>query len=72
MIRIENDTPIGAIMELAPQTMPIFYAIGMHCLGCEASLDETVEEACIVHGINVDKLLVLLNEEANKEETEAE
>ena len=27
---------------------------------------ETVEEACAVHGIDVDKLLELVNEEANK------
>ena len=38
----------------------------MHCLGCGASRGETVEEACAVHGIDVDKLLKLVNEEANK------
>ena len=30
------------------------------------SVRETVEEACMVHGIDVDKLLALVNEEANK------
>ena len=38
----------------------------MHCLGCPSSRGETVEEACAVHGIDVDKLLELVNEEANK------
>ena len=38
----------------------------MHCLGCPASRGETVEEACAVHGVDVDKLLALVNEEANK------
>ena len=38
----------------------------MHCLGCPSSRGETVEEACMVHGIDVEKLLVLVNEEANK------
>ena len=41
-------------------------SIGMHCLGCPSSRGETVEEACMVHGIDVDKLLALVNEEANK------
>ena len=41
-------------------------SIGMHCLGCPSSRGETVEEACAVHGVDVDKLLELVNQEANK------
>ena len=44
-----------------------FLSIGMHCLGCPSSRGETVEEACMVHGIDVEKLLALVNEEANKQ-----
>ena len=51
---------------IAPQAAPLFMGIGMHCLGCPASQGETVEEACMVHGIEVEKLLALVNEEANK------
>ena len=40
--------------------------IGMQCLGCPASRGETVEQACMVHGVDVEKLLALVNEEANK------
>ena len=66
MIEIKRDTIIGDVLDLAPQTAPIFLSIGMHCLGCPSSSGETVEEACMVHGIDVDKLLALVNEEANK------
>jgi hybrid cluster-associated redox disulfide protein len=66
MIEITKDTVIGDILDIAPQTAPIFFAIGMHCLGCPSSRGETVEEACMVHGIDVDKLLAIVNEEANK------
>ena len=66
MIEITKDTVIGDILDIAPQTAPIFFAIGMHCLGCPSSRGETVEEACMVHGIEVDKLLAIVNEEANK------
>jgi hybrid cluster-associated redox disulfide protein len=66
MVEITKDTIIGDILDVAPQTAPIFYSIGMHCLGCPSSRGETVEEACMVHGIDVDKLLKLVNEEANK------
>ena len=67
MIEITKDTIIGDILDIAPHTAPIFMAIGMHCLGCPSSRAETVEEACMVHGIDVDKLLALVNQEANKE-----
>ena len=66
MIEITKDTIIGDILDIAPHTAPIFLSIGMHCLGCPASRGETVEEACMVHGIDVEKLLALVNEEANK------
>lgn len=51
---------------MAPQTAPIFLSIGMHCLGCPSSRGETVEQACAVHGVDVDKLLEAVNTEANK------
>ena len=66
MIEITKDTIIGDILDIAPHTAPIFLSIGMDCLVCPSSRGETVEEACMVHGIDVEKLLALVNEEANK------
>ena len=60
MIEIKKDTIIGDILDIAPQTARVFLAIGMHCRG------ETVEEACAVHGVDVDKLLAIVNEVANQ------
>ena len=64
--QVTRETIIGDILDVAPQTAPIFFSIGMHCLGCPSSRGETVEEACAVHGVDVDKLLELVNQEANK------
>ena len=61
MIEITKDTIIGDILDVAPQTAPIFLSIGMHCLGCPSSRGETVEEACMVHGIDCDAFLAQLN-----------
>ena len=66
MIEIKKDTIIGDILDIAPQAAPLFLAIGMHCLGCPSSRGETVEEACAVHGVDVDKLLAIVNEVANQ------
>ncbi len=61
MAKITKDTIIGNILDIAPETAPIFLSIGMHCLGCPSSRGETVEEACIVHGVECDALLEELN-----------
>ena len=66
MIEIKKDTIIGDILDVAPQTARIFLSIGMHCLGCPASRNETVEQACMVPDVDCDTLLPLVNEEANK------
>lgn len=59
---ITKDTIIGDILDLAPETAPLFLSIGMHCLGCPSSRGETVEQACFVHGVDVDELLAKVNE----------
>ena len=61
MVEIKRDTIIGDILDVAPQTAPIFQSIGMHCLGCPASRGETIAEACEVHGVDCDELLEKLN-----------
>ena len=60
-VKITTDTIIGNVLDIAPQAAPLFLAIGMHCLGCPSSRGETVEEACMVHGIDCDSFLVQLN-----------
>ena len=60
-VKIEKNTIIGSVLDVAPQAAPLFLAIGMHCLGCPSSRGETVEEACAVHGIDCDAFLAQLN-----------
>ena len=61
MTIITKDTIIGDILTIAPQTAPLFMGIGMHCLGCPASRGETVEEACAVHGVDVEQMVADIN-----------
>ena len=60
-MKIEKTTTIGEILQEAPEKAEILLEAGMHCLGCPASQAETLEEACEVHGINVDELVEELN-----------
>ena len=34
---------------------------GMHCVGCPSSIGETIEEACMVHGMDCDDLMEEIN-----------
>jgi len=58
---IEKTTKIGELLEMAPEKASILLEAGMHCLGCPASQEETIEEACSVHGIDVEEILKQLN-----------
>ena len=60
-MNIEKTTTIGEILEKAPEKAEILLNSGMHCIGCPASQMETLEEACEVHGIDVEDLVEKLN-----------
>ena len=60
-MKFSKDTKIGELLEVAPEKAEILLQAGMHCLGCPAAQEETLEEACAVHGINVEELIEQLN-----------
>ena len=60
-MEITRESIIGDILDFDPTTAIYFLEIGMHCLGCPASRGESLEEACIVHGTDVDALVANLN-----------
>lgn len=58
---IEKTTKIGDLLKQYPEKAEILLQAGMHCLGCPASQEETIEEACEVHGIDVQEIMDKLN-----------
>ena len=56
-MEINKDPTIGEILEKAPDKAELLLEVGMHCLGCPASQMETLEEACAVHGIDVNEVI---------------
>lgn len=61
MFQVTKDTVIAEIMQNAPQTMPLFQSIGMHCMGCAMASGENVEQACEAHGVDADAFVEKLN-----------
>ena len=48
---------IGEILRTAPEVAPLLMEAGMHCLGCPSAQAESLEEAAMVHGIDIDALM---------------
>jgi len=61
-MKIEKTMKINEILENAPEKADLLLQAGMHCLGCLAASEETLEEACMVHGIDADELVEVLNQ----------
>ena len=66
MATVTKDTIIGDILDMDESTAPFFLNMGMHCLGCPSARGETLEEACMVHGVDVNELVKQLNEHMAK------
>ena len=60
-MQITKNSIIGDILDTDRTTAPYFFEIGMHYLGCPASRGETLEEACMVHGVDPEELIEKLN-----------
>ncbi|NCB52386.1 MAG: DUF1858 domain-containing protein [Clostridia bacterium] len=62
MFDITKETMISEIIENAPQAMPMFQSIGMHCMGCALASGENIEQACYAHGVDPDEFVAALQD----------
>ncbi len=63
---INKDMTIGEVLEIDENLADVLMGFGMHCISCPVSQMETVEEACLVHGLESDFVLKKLNENVKK------
>lgn len=60
-MKVTKDMIIMDVLKINPETAQFFLDIGMHCLGCPSASMESIEQACMVHGADVDKLVDDIN-----------
>lgn len=60
-LEFKKTMTIDEVLRMDPNTETILLGFGMHCLGCPCSRAETLEDACMVHGIDIDLLMDKLN-----------
>lgn len=60
-MQVTKDMTIGELLMMDRSAGAILMQNGMHCVGCPSAAGETLEEASLVHGMDIDKLLEDIN-----------
>lgn len=61
MADITKDMTIGEILRTNPAIAPVLMEAGMHCLGCPSAQGESLAEAAMVHGMDIEDLMAKIN-----------
>jgi hybrid cluster-associated redox disulfide protein len=61
--KITKDMTFGEVLTKYPQTVKTFFMYGMHCFGCHLSVEETIEQGALAHGVPIDQLIDDLNKD---------
>ena len=66
MAQVSKDMTFGQLLEQyyekCPKIVEVLMEAGMHCLGCPSAQGESLEEAAMVHGIDIDDLMKAIEE----------
>ena len=73
-MEITKATTMGEMLQYDMGIAYVLMEAGMHCVGCPSSIGESLEEACMVHGLNADEVMANMQEylNAKKESEQAE
>ncbi len=58
---VTKEMTIGQIISIDQNIIAILLHYGMHCIGCPSAQGESLEEACMVHGLKVEPLVDEIN-----------
>ena len=61
-MEVTKDMLIGELIRKKPEAVETLMSFGMGCVGCPSSQMESLEEAAMVHGLDLSKLMDALNE----------
>jgi len=61
-LKISKTMTFAEIMEKKPESSLVLIQAGMHCFGCSMAASETLEQGCLAHGLDPEKILEQINE----------
>jgi hybrid cluster-associated redox disulfide protein len=67
-MRITKQTTMGEMLQYDIGIAQVLMESGMHCIGCPSSVGESLEMACMVHGIDADEVLRSIHEYLEQKE----
>ena len=59
-MEIKRDMTIGELVRNYANAAEVLMQFGMGCVGCPSAQSETLSEAALVHGLNIDELMEAL------------
>ncbi|MDD3279218.1 MAG: DUF1858 domain-containing protein [Lachnospiraceae bacterium] len=62
MVQVNKDMTIGEVIQLDQFIPAILMRSGMHCIGCPSAQGESLAEASMVHGMDVEELVAQIND----------
>ena len=60
MTTVTKEMTIGQIIKIDQNIIAILLRYGMHCIGCPSAQGETLAEAALVHGMDIDTLMAAI------------
>ena len=64
--KITKKIIFSELLEKHPESVETLMESGMHCIGCPMSMQETLEEGALAHGIDPEKLTEEINKKLGK------
>lgn len=64
--RITKDMLLTEVIQKCPEVAFVFLKHGFNCLGCPSAQNETIEEAAMAHGLDLNSFLEELNQGCQK------
>ena len=65
-VKIKKTMTIDKVLSIDENLTTVLMGFGLHCFGCPMSRMETLEQAAMVHGVDVDIMIEKLNEAISK------
>lgn len=62
MTGVTKEMTIGELLRTNPNVASVLMSAGMHCVGCPSAQGESLEEAAMVHGMDIDALMKAIEE----------
>lgn len=59
--KITKEMTFAEIMQKNPEVIGILMEKGMHCCGCHMAQMESLEQGCMIHGLDVDEVVKEIN-----------